>query len=1251
MINNKYQVILDNLLDISPNDSSIFTRVNDNFIDLYTLLRFDDFKKIVYNEKFEVSLLDGNLINIIENLKNCFNFSRLREILDTETNPYYKVSRINFNGDFQTEKQKIINFLEHIQQKSVLRWKILDNKVTNILDETNTWPLHIGFLFVSLRKEDKTIYAPLFFKEAEIRFKNAIPYLSSDGDVKLNEKVLFFLNNSGFNIHLNDNFKNFEIQKLIKQLKIDWENLFTLPTQVFDKFHSLKPNDINNENITFHPGTVLGIFQPWGGYSRNRMKEIINNNEMESILEVEFNKNVYKNKIQESIFRTDIGLFNVTKSNFSQDKAIISSLNQNTVIWGPPGTGKSQTIVNLITNILIYGYTVIVASQKKAALDVIKERLGSLSHFCLFLLSYKNVKKKSFYQPIREYLDLLENFDKIEQIKMTPVLKENELKYVRAVNNYLDTSYAKDFLNAYYYLFKHKANVDIQKDAEFIFSLPDISYPSSQLEPEKVAKAILKENNLRYLPFLKKYWTICKISKQIEKEYNHFNGSLYKLVSLFNQAKQTTGESNFQYSQNMLQNHNVDLNQEITDSEVIKQVIIERMFERINKFTPQQKQMYSEFSQSVRIQNLEPYRFVKKYAEMIKLIYPVIIATPDTDLSAWNKEEFDYAILDESSQIFIEKGLPILYLAKTKILAGDREQMRPSNWFGTRNTDDTIFGKVESLLDYAISLGVYQIILDKNYRANHASLMTFSSKYFYNSSLDVIDNADAIENQPIEVHQVDGVWENNHNKAEAEKAIDVLLKNIDNYKKIILLAFNAKQSDYLTNLIYSQHPGLEQAIYTKKLLIRNIENIQGDEADLVVATVAYDKNTKLNFAYVSRSGGKNALNVAISRAKEKMIVIKTIKASEVQIQPNSTEDLMLFKKWLSFLELDDEQRRELHKKVFIEKKNNHSENQSNTTWFKELVSSELQEAIKHKPSYELFKKYNIGSFDIDLVITKNQKPYKCILFDTLDYGTSDLENYAIKRDKYRFLKAKKYDVIVVTPLNWIELQNIITLWFNSETTTNNKDDYQPTNTYLINKTNIFISTTELDAPDAYDKISTANSDFESNYQESIQEEFVKKTHSNMTFISNLNKVYNEDLQSVMQTNTQIPQNENSEPKVAVIGNDPEAVSEELSNLTPIIVPKQDSSEILEEENNFWKAINIDLSPQSQKMFDSNAAEVLDNPEINPTTTKDTLDDLNGWILSDASDEELDVNSEQPLDSEYLDSVDQFTKTLETILGK
>ncbi|WP_313770920.1 AAA domain-containing protein [Mycoplasmopsis felis] len=121
----------------------------------------------------------------------------------------------------------------------------------------------------------------------------------------------------------------------------------------------------------------------------------------------------------------------------------------------------------------------------------------------------------------------------------------------------------------------------------------------------------------------------------------------------------------------------------------------------------------------------------------------------------------------------------------------------------------------------------------------------------------------------MEVIEVQEQWLDNKNIVEKDKVIEIVSQNLDKYNKIILLSLNAKQKEYILEEIYKNHLNLQKAIESKQLLLRNLENIQGDEADLVVITVAYDKYTKFSSAYVSRYGGKNSLNVAISRAKEK----------------------------------------------------------------------------------------------------------------------------------------------------------------------------------------------------------------------------------------------------------------------------------------------------------------------------------------------------------------------------------------------
>ena len=119
----------------------------------------------------------------------------------------------------------------------------------------------------------------------------------------------------------------------------------------------------------------------------------------------------------------------------------------------------------------------------------------------------------------------------------------------------------------------------------------------------------------------------------------------------------------------------------INDDLKLSRMFLKKTVEKMHNFTEEQKRQYTAFAMAIRTAHLRPFKFFHRHKEMIKYLFPVIVTTPEVDLSIWDKNEFDYAILDESSQIFIEKGIPILYLAKRKILAGDNKQMQPTRWF------------------------------------------------------------------------------------------------------------------------------------------------------------------------------------------------------------------------------------------------------------------------------------------------------------------------------------------------------------------------------------------------------------------------------------------------------------------------------------------------------------------------------------------------------------------------------------------
>ncbi|WP_406616036.1 DEAD/DEAH box helicase [Mycoplasmopsis hyopharyngis] len=1013
-VNEQYQVILDNLLDVAPNDAAIFTKINNKYAFDFKRIFGDQAFNYIYTQKdFNMPVLEVNLIRLIEQLNDCNELEEFKDILMQNS---YEISDFLFNSlskDFENAKYKIINDIKLNYQKQSLKWKIFVNKAKEINNETNIWPMNLGFLFVKLSIDGKSIYGPLFFKEVYMEIRNSRPFLISNGEIKANEKLMFLLKNAGFDLTISDNYSHFSIEEMTKFVYQEWKEVYSCHNDINDYFQKIFPESITNETIEFNKGIVLGLFQPLGGYVRNRMMQILENNEIHSILDVEFNKNIYKNKIKDAILNPKTSIFKITPTNLSQDKAIASSLNQNTIIWGPPGTGKSQTIVNILTNILVYKKTALVCSQKKAALEVIRNRMGDLNRFCLFMLNSKNMNRKNFYVPIREYLEFLENYDNSSKIEPLNIITKKEIDFVQNIKTYSSDPRFDEVSKYIFDLQQVWQDFDVELWKKLLHLPRNLKYVEPILfdSSKSFIKGWLKANKLRFRFLNHNNWRIKSLGYDV---FNAFKKMTFNIQNVVSNLHKTT-DQDFEYITNLLNILPDWQRTDISDIEALKNFVAKNIIDKISNFTKEEKQEYIEFAASIRLANLEPYKFIKRFSKMIKIFFPVLIVTPDADLSAWEKEEFDYAIMDESSQIFLEKGLPVLYLAKTKILAGDDKQMKPSNWFGIRQNDDSIYGKVDSLLDFATSLGVYSILLDKNYRSNYASLMTFSSKYFYKSSLDVIDTFHNEKIEPIDVIEVNGVWENNKNEIEIDKVIEITLNNLELYKKIILLSFNAKQQDAILDKIFANYPELEKAIEDNRLLLRNIENIQGDEADLVIMSVAYDRNTQIHSTYVGRPGGMNALNVAISRAKDKMIVVKSLRANQL-ILTTDNEDSKMFKNWLQFLEMNSKTRQDFLniEQATISQKTMEIQLDSKLN---DDVKNFLTNLVAKNSNLTLGINESIGTLKIDYLIKRNDAVLVCFIVDEYKYA-NDLEAFLSFNDLIKFIKNKGYTVYRLDKINF-----------------------------------------------------------------------------------------------------------------------------------------------------------------------------------------------------------------------------------------
>jgi superfamily I DNA and/or RNA helicase len=266
--------------------------------------------------------------------------------------------------------------------------------------------------------------------------------------------------------------------------------------------------------------------------------------------------------------------------------------------------------------------------------------------------------------------------------------------------------------------------------------------------------------------------------------------------------------------------------------------------------------------------------------------------------------------------------------------------------------------------------------LDNHYRSVNEQLIRFSSHYFYDDKLICITKNGNFK-KSIEVFDEMGEYDREHgvNEKEANKVIQCLLSYFDVYESAIVITFNAKQADYIQKLAFAK-PQLRERLELLTLKVRSLENVQGDEGDLVIISCTFgkDKNGKFiqNFGPVNQDGGKNRINVMASRAKEKMIIIKSFMSSDITNDKN--ENTYIFKSFIGYVEQIN---------------NNSAEDQNNQiqTNYVSSTTSKLIDQISNELGLDsnlvVQKHKQIGTHIIDIAISKVNSPNisLCILID------------------------------------------------------------------------------------------------------------------------------------------------------------------------------------------------------------------------------------------------------------------------------
>ena len=279
---------------------------------------------------------------------------------------------------------------------------------------------------------------------------------------------------------------------------------------------------------------------------------------------------------------------------------------------------------------------------------------------------------------------------------------------------------------------------------------------------------------------------------------------------------------------------------------------------------------------------------------------------------------FDIVVFDEASQLPTCKAIGVIARGKEAVVVGDPKQMPPTSFFleqvddGDDNfeTDD-----LESILDDCLAVSMPQMFLAWHYRSRHESLITFSNKAFYEGRLYTFPSPD---DRQSKVTMVDcgGTFDSGKtrtNKVEAQAVVDEIINRshdpeLSKYS-IGVVTFNIQQQTLIEDMLdeaASKDPVLEKWAYGSEepVFIKNLENVQGDERDVILFSVGYGKDETgkfiMNFGPLNRDGGWRRLNVAVTRSRIEMKVFSSISPEEIKITDTSSEGVKAFKRFLQY---------------------------------------------------------------------------------------------------------------------------------------------------------------------------------------------------------------------------------------------------------------------------------------------------------------------------------------------------------------
>ena len=289
-------------------------------------------------------------------------------------------------------------------------------------------------------------------------------------------------------------------------------------------------------------------------------------------------------------------------------------------------------------------------------------------------------------------------------------------------------------------------------------------------------------------------------------------------------------------------------------------------------------------------------------------------------------QPFDVVIFDEASQIPTWDAIGAIGRGRQTIIVGDPKQLPPTSFFqksdaGESEDELPVWERdLESILDEAVAAGLPRLQLNWHYRSRHESLIAFSNQHYYDGTLVTLPSTaarDTAVNLVYLPHAVYDRGETRTNRVEAEAIVRQLLLRLQQQPaeaadrlSFGVITFNQQQQKLIEDLLDEarrQDPGLEQFFsddQPEPVFVKNLENVQGDERDVILFSVAFGLNERgqlpLNLGALNRQGGERRLNVAITRARRELVVCSSILGEQIAVERTQARGVLDLRKFLIF---------------------------------------------------------------------------------------------------------------------------------------------------------------------------------------------------------------------------------------------------------------------------------------------------------------------------------------------------------------